>query len=116
VPVISEEIDMGNIGEGGKITSSEVRASVETVSTAQSPVGSSPSIEDLDVVTKILEKGVCVDADEVAHTSGLPKQTVVFCLEWLVSKGLVSQDAARYCGLSSVKRMCEQLKGCKACL
>jgi len=77
--------------------------------------GSSPSINDLKVVTDILAGGSCADVEQIMAQTGLDKTTVVYCIEWLVSQGLVAQDATRYCGLSSVKRMCQQLKGCKEC-
>jgi hypothetical protein len=86
----------------------------ETPSVAQSPSGA-PSMNDLKTISDVLANGACADADEIAKTTGLAKDTVVYCIEWLVSQGLVAKDATRYCGLSNVKRMCAQLKGCMNC-
>lgn len=79
--------------------------------------GNGPSSIDLNAVSAILNdvEGSCADADEIASRLGIPKETVVYCIEWLVSQGLVAKDATKYCGLSAVKKMCSQLKGCKEC-
>lgn len=77
--------------------------------------GNSPSMNDLKIVTDILANGSCADVEQIVVATGLEKNVVVYCIEWLVQQGLVAQDASRYCGLSSVKRMCQQLKGCKEC-
>jgi hypothetical protein len=79
-------------------------------------VGSnSPTVEELKSVSSVLAGGACADADEIAVQTGLSKETVVYCIEWLVAQGLVAKESTRYCGLSAVKKMCNQLLECRNC-
>lgn len=111
MPVISEEIDVGNVS-GGKPVATTFSSPVVA---PRASSGASPSMADLNAVTKLLSEGPCVDVDQISSALGMSKETVVYCIEWLVSQGLIAQDSTRYCGLSSVKRLCDQLKGCKEC-
>lgn len=81
----------------------------------KSKSGSSPSVDDLNKVIDLIESGPCIDADQIAESTKLSRENVMRCIDYLVAHGQIDKDASRYCGISTVKRMCEQIKGCKEC-
>jgi hypothetical protein len=72
------------------------------------------TVDDLKLVAALLTNGSCADIETIVDATGLTKEIVVFCVEWLVAEGLVAREDTWYCGLSSVKKMCKQLRGCRS--
>lgn len=88
------------------------------VKTFPAKTNSMPTLDELKRVELFVKSNVsCTTVDEVAKSTGLSNQYVILCLEYLNSLGILPKDTVgRYCGLSAIKRLQEQLVQCKKCV
>lgn len=94
-----------------------VKAKLPVLSSVPSPVSGVPTLDDLKKVEiAVKNAGACQSVDDVVAQTGLSKQYVLLCLEYLSSLGILPKDTAgRYCGLATITRLQEQLVLCKKC-